>query len=125
MELAPITFTYDGTDYTSRRVTIGDFAAMREHIRRSRIGALPPGSGADALAKTVAAPVLNDEMSEYMLSPEGQQFFLFRAVHAMDQRFTPEIAERMVFERDPFVQRLYVESKIIADPTSSSNGPGA
>jgi len=122
MELALLTFDHDGVERRSRCVNVSDYSAIREAIRRDRMRALPAAPSAEVVAMTVSIPVLSAELSDFMLSVEGQVLLLFRCVQAMDQRFTLEMAEAMVWAEDPFVQRLLVESKVI-NPTPPTGEP--
>ena len=115
-----LTFELDGSERKARIINLADYAALREKIRRERVEALGLHPASEALAMTVSQPVSGPEFFDMVVGLEGQAFMLYRAVHAVDQTFTPELAERMVMEEHPFVMRLYVESKIFVNPTPAT-----
>lgn len=121
MELDFLTFSHDGKERKARRVNLGDYSACRERIRRERLTALGLRASEGAIAKTVAQPILRDELMEFMLSEEGQALLLFRCVHNVDPTFEEAEAERMVIDDDAFVMRLLIESKIISPPPKADS----
>lgn len=125
VDLALLEFMFDGKPRKSRRVTLGDYSAVRERIRRDRLTALGMRASAEMLGIAVGQPVLRQEMTDFMFSEEGQAFLLFRCVHDVDQTFTEEEAWQMVVQDDPFVHRLLEESKIISPPTPPPSQPGS
>jgi hypothetical protein len=126
MELAPLVIEWEGKSYNCRRVTIGDYSAIREAIRRDRLRALPPDCSAEAVGRTIGVPVLQGEMADFIVSREGVAFLLYRCCHAMDQRFTQEMADAMVLANDKFVSYFLIESKVIeGNPTKPNDGPPA
>ena len=131
MELDLLTFSHDGEEHKCRRVNLSDYAAVRERIRRERLDALGQHPDPAPIAATVAQPVTGEELIERMLDVQGNAFILYRCAHEVDETFTTAEAEEMVFAGEPFVQRLYEESKLInppeptPSPSSSSGEDGA
>ena len=121
MDLALLTFTFDGKERKARRVTLGDYSAVRERIRHDRLGALGPRANAEMIAIAVARPVLRDEMTDFMFSEDGQAFLLYRCVHEVDETFTEPEAWEMVLSDDPFIKRWLQESKIILPPPQTAS----
>lgn len=121
MDTELLTFKYDDKERRCRRINLGDYAATRERIRRERMDALGQRPDPAVIAATAAQPVTQIELFDRMLDTQGQAFLLYRCAHEVDETFTDVEAEAMVLDSDPFVQRLYLESKIIeADPTEST-----
>ncbi len=130
MELDFLTFIYNGEEHKCRRINLADYAATRERIRRERLDALGQHPDSATIAATVAQPVTGEELIERMLDVQGNAFILYRCTHEVDETFTTAQAAAMVLEGDPFVQRLYEESKLInppeptPSPSSSSGADG-
>lgn len=109
-----LNFTHNGKERNCRRINIGDHAAARAKLRRERIDALSgPGGGSPmAIGAAVAVPVSPEEEIDFFYrSVTGLAFVLYRCVHDIDQTFTEEEAGQMVLENDPFLDRLYSESR--------------
>ena len=115
-ELEPLTFEWAGKEWKARRVNLSDYSAIKEAIRRERLSLVAPGAACEVLALVISQPISNEELFGFLVGLQGQYLLLYRCVHAMNESFTPENAERMVFDGDPFVKRLLEESKII-NPT--------
>ncbi len=111
-----LSFEFEGNEYTSRLVTVGDFAAIKELIRRQRLSAIS-NKNVDLQAAVISRPVPYSEVMDMLFSVEGQALVLYRCVSAMNESFTKDMADRMVMEDNPFLKRLLTESKVIeADP---------
>ncbi len=123
MEIALLTFKHAGKERKCRPLTLGDLAAVREWLRRERLDALGPRANPTVAGIAVAVAVTEAELNERIFSFEGMAFLLFRACSSVDQTFEATEAEQMALDEDPFVARLYKESKIIADPTPPATGP--
>jgi len=124
VELSPITFEHQGKEYKCRRITVGDYSAIRERIRRDRLAAVPPGASPEITAIVIARPVTNDEISDYMISTEGQAMLLGRCIKHYDQTATQQMVDELVMSNDPVVIRLYRESGVLPpDPTTSTPQP--
>lgn len=124
MELDFLTFSYDGKERKCRRINLGDYSAMRERIRRERMDALGQHPDPATVGATVGQPVTQAELFERMLDVEGNAFLLYRCTHEVDETFSMAEAEAMVLAGEPFVQRLYEESKLINPPEPTSS-PGS
>ena len=116
-----LTFKFEDKEYKSRRINLSDYSASRERIRRERLGVVPQGSKPEVMALVIAQPISSAELMDWMMGIEGQAFVLYRCLHSVDEGVGHPEVERMVFEDDPFVLRLYVESKVVkeADPIES------
>lgn len=112
-------FELSGLPWKSTRVRISDLGAIREAIRRERrqcaMGADPSVQGV-----LMAQPISEAELWEYMLGAAGSAMILYNCVSRANQTFTEEMAERMVLEGHEFVQRLFVESRVL-NPTLPDN----
>ena len=124
MELDFLTFTYNGVERKCRRIKLGDYSALRERIRRERVDALGQHPDPATIAATVAQPVTGAELFERMLDVQGNALILHRCAHEVDETFSFAEAEAMVLDGDPFVQRLYEESKLI-NPPEPTPSPGS
>ncbi len=114
---APILFKWQDTEYEVRRFSLaaGDFAAVREKIRRERLNSLPPHAGSEVYAKTVAQPVPEEEAFAYLLSNEGIAWAITRC-GVEEGSVTIDTAERMVLGECPDIRRWLTESNLAAFP---------
>jgi len=112
-----ISFELDGTEWKSTRVCISDLGAIRETIRMER-RQCARGSAPEVQGILMAQPITTSEVWDYALGAPGSALILFNCVHRANQTFEKSTADRMVMEGHEFVQRLFVESRLL-DPTSA------
>lgn len=87
----------DGKEIEVRKINLSDYDAVRGKLRREKISAVTNMQSAEVLAKVIAAPITNKEISEYMDSIVGIAWLFSRCCN---DKIKKEVVDKMVMAWD-------------------------
>lgn len=94
MDARIIEFTIKGETYKMTETTLGDFSALRDHIKQKQIKSvmaiegLEPGERSVLLSDVIRKPITDIEMGIVCDSMDGQMFLSWRALQTHHSELT-------------------------------------